>query len=228
MTEAGNATGNTAADTLAVVGIDTGGRWTGGVLRVGDAVLWGWTVGPHTAAGELYAIDNPDDLVGIASYIDRVLAHIEGTIEQATAAGYERVRIAVEQVRVPIGYRSGRHTGIRLVDWLIPRDLAVAVRAAYPDARWVPPHRWGRGTPASYPAELHGSRPPHWPWYDARRGERDHERAAYDIAGAAALDQAAVTPPAMPPAAPAEPAWPPRRAPAGRRGWRGPAPRGRS
>ncbi|MGH3737267.1 MAG: hypothetical protein ACRDT6_16870 [Micromonosporaceae bacterium] len=171
---------------LAVVGVDPGSRWTAGVLRVGDAALWGWTLGPLNHAGTPAAIANADDVEALSRYADRIADMIERTIEYAGAAGHQRVRVAIEAARVPIGYAGGRRTRIALVDWLTPRCVGLALRGAYPDARWVLPDRHGRRPREAYPVELRGARPPHWPPCEARKGERDHERAAYDVAGVGA------------------------------------------
>jgi hypothetical protein len=72
-----------------------------------------------------------------------------------------------------------------LVDWLVPREVTVAVAAAYPGALLVEPEDYGRRDRLQYPTELRRRRPLHWGPCEAPRGERDHERAAFDIAGAA-------------------------------------------
>lgn len=78
---------------------------------------------------------------------------------------------------------------------LLPNDLwsqasshlchAAAVLGAYPTARPVQPDHLGRRPAGEYPVELRGTRPPSWGPCEARGGERDHERAAYDVAGLA-------------------------------------------
>lgn len=171
---------------LAVVGVDPGARWSAGVLRAGDAALWGWTVGPHDHEGRPVAIADPDDLAAVSTYADRVAEMVERTIRYAEKAGHQRIRIAIEEVRTPIGWQYGRRTRITLADWLTPRCVAMAIRGAWPDARWVPAARHGQRDRMAYPIELQRSRPPSWPPNEARRGERDHERAAFDIAGVGA------------------------------------------
>lgn len=187
----------------AVVGIDPGRRWTAGVLRVDADAVHGWTVGPVDAAGRPAptASDNVHDLAGWARYMERVLTMVEATLERHQAAGGERPHVAVE-VAVP---RGGR---IALADWLVPRQIVAGLLAWDPDVLLVAPARHGRahyaedergrlvrtGTvaqhypPALWPAKGHtGGRPASWGPLEARRGERDHERAAFDIAGAGAV-----------------------------------------
>lgn len=170
---------------LAVLGIDPGSRWTAGVLRVGDDAIYGWTVGPGSddAAKQL---DDPDDMAAVNRYVQRIIERIGETLVLAEERGYERRRMGVETVRVPIGWRNGRRTSISLVDWLVPRQVTAAILGAYPTTRLVLPDRHGRAELDSYPVELRRQRPPGWGRNDSRRGERDHERAAYDIAGVAA------------------------------------------
>lgn len=170
---------------LAVLGIDPGSRWTAGVLRAGDDAVYGWTAGPGSD-DEAKALDDADDLAAVGRYVSRVMGQIETTLDLAEQRGFERVRLAVELTRVPIGWRNGRRTSISLVDWLVPRQVSVGILGAYPATRIVLADRHGRAEMDSYPAELRRRRPPGWGPNDSPRGERDHERAAYDIAGVAA------------------------------------------
>ncbi|RJL19281.1 hypothetical protein D5H75_40530 [Bailinhaonella thermotolerans] len=174
---------------VAVLGIDPGRRWTAAVLRVGAAAVYGWTLGPVDEAGRPApaAADNVHDLAAWARYMARIIDAIETTIERHRELGGGPVRLAVEVV-VPPGGR------IALADWLIPRQVVAGVLAYDPHAVLIRPGGHGRARPVTeaYPPELWparggtGGRPPAWGPCEARRGERDHERAAYDIAGAAA------------------------------------------
>lgn len=175
---------------LAVIGIDPGARWTAGVLRVGDHAALGWTLGPVDAFGmpDPSALDNHDDWHAIGRYLDRVVEFAQRTAEYADKNGATRVRFAVEVPRVPTGFISGRYNRIPLSDWLMPQRVAAAVLAAFPGTRTVLPDQFGgKRTPtAEYPRELRGSRPPHWWPNETKKRERDHERAAFDVAGVAA------------------------------------------
>lgn len=171
---------------LPVLGIDPGARWTAGVLRVGSTAVTGWTLGPTTADGrrDPAALDDPDDLEALARYVARVLERVDRTYEMAERE-VGPCRVAVEAIHVPVSHRHGKRSRISLVDWLTPRSVVVAVLTAY-DAVLIPPAGHGRGPLESYPAVLRRKRPEGW-INEAPRGERDHERAAWDVAGAGAL-----------------------------------------
>lgn len=168
---------------VAVLGIDPGARWTAGVLRVGDAAVTGWTVGPGE---DVDALSDPDDVAAVARYVRRVVERIEATMAVMEREQYPRRRLAVETIRVPVGWRHGKRTAIQLTDWLIPRQVGVAIVGRYPTTRLVPADGHGRRPLDDYPVELRRRRQPGWMPNEATRGERDHERAAYDIAGVAA------------------------------------------
>ncbi|MDL4777860.1 hypothetical protein [Actinomadura xylanilytica] len=175
---------------VAVLGIDPGRRWTAGVLRVGREALHGWTLGPRDAAGDPApaALDNIHDLTAWARYMARVTDQIEATM--ALAPGGGRVFLACEVVVPPGGRR------IALADWLLPRQVLAAVLGYDPRTVLVRPDGHGRARPIveHYPPALWpakgavGGRPDSWGPSEARQGERDHERAAYDVAGAAAAE----------------------------------------
>ena len=170
----------------AVLGIDPGRRWTAGVLRVGSDALWGWTVGPVDAAGrpDASAVDEVDDVAAFARYMRRVLDHIEAALDRHEG----RVYLACEVIVPPLGRR------IPMADWLIPRQILAGLLAFDPGTLLIRAAGHGKARPVTehYPAALwpakgrRGGRPAHWGPCEARRGERDHERAAYDIAGAGA------------------------------------------
>jgi len=175
---------------LPVIGIDPGARWTAAVLRIGDHPVYGWTYGPVNRLGELdpAALSNPDDWAAFGRYAGRVLDALGQLVTDAERR-HGGVRIAVEALNVPVGWRSvghGRYNRLPLADWLTPCRMVAAVLGAYPDARLVLPDQLGRRPAEDYPRELRGPRPADWGPGEARRGERDHERAAYDVAGLAA------------------------------------------
>jgi len=180
-----------SARTLAVIGIDPGARWTAAVLRTGDYASYGWTYGPVNRLGELdaAALSDPDDWAAFSRYAGRVLDALGQLVTEAEQHHGGAVRVAIEALHVPVGWKSvghGRYNRLPLVDWLTPCRMVAAVLGAYPDARLVQPDQLGRRPAEDYPRELRGPRPANWGPCEARRGERDHERAAYDVAGLAA------------------------------------------
>lgn len=167
----------------ALIGIDPGSRWTAVVLRVGDDAVNGATVGP---GDDVDALNDVDNMAAVGRYIARVLQRIDQLYDQALKVSeVERVRVGVELVRVPVGWMHGRRSSIQLIDWLIPKQVTAAILGMYPDCRIVLPARHGRRELVDYPLSLQRRRPPDWAPNEAPRGERDHERAAYDIAGVA-------------------------------------------
>ncbi|GAA3029881.1 hypothetical protein [Actinokineospora globicatena] len=175
---------------MPVVGVDPGQTWTAAVLRVGDTAVHGWTMGPIDARGELdrTAFNDEDDWVAFARYVAKLAEGLDALVDYA-AERWGRVRVGVEVPRVPVGLLPGapaKYHRIPLRDWVMPRQVAAAVLGRYPTAVPVYPGGHGRHPTAGYPAELRGTRPPSWGINEARRGERDHERAAYDVAGEAA------------------------------------------
>ena len=177
------------AGRLAVIGVDPGARWTAGVLRFGDYAAIGWTLGPTDVHGmpQAAALDNHDDWHAATRYLSRIVAQVEATADYADRHRPSGVRIAVEVPRVPTGFISGRYNRIALSDWLTPQRVTAAIVAAFPGARLVLPDQLGgKGSASDYPRELRGARPPHWWANETKKRERDHERAAYSVAGVAA------------------------------------------
>lgn len=172
----------------AVLGLDPGRRWTAGVLRVGDCPLYGWTVGPVDAEGhpDPAGADDVHDVAAWGRYMRRLLDVIERTVERHQGAGGGPVHLAVEVIVPPAGRR------IALADWLVPRQIVAGLVAFDPNTLLIRTDAHGRRRPVEehYPAAFwparggRGGRPADWGPNEARRGERDHERAAWDIAGA--------------------------------------------
>lgn len=174
---------------LPTIGVDPGQTWTAAVLRVGDSAVHGWTMGPvdHTGTVRRDALNDVDAWEAFARYVARLIAGLDELVDYARTRWGE-VRVGVEVPHVPIGWRPGgaaKFQRLPMRDWLIPRQVAAAVLGAYPTARPVQPDHLGRRPAAEYPVELRGTRPPSWGPCEARGGERDHERAAYDVAGLA-------------------------------------------
>lgn len=131
------------------------------------------------------ALNEPDDWEAFARYAQRLRDALDELVEYAINR-YGQVRVAVEVPLVPIGWQPGSHKKFQrlpLRDWLIPKQVASLVLGAYPEAKVIRPDGFGARPASEYPADLRGRRPPHWGPNEARGGERDHERAAYDVAG---------------------------------------------
>lgn len=174
--------------TVPTIGIDPGSKWTAAVLRVGNAAITGWTLGPVDRLGrpDRHALNNPDDWPAFSRYTNRLISHLEELVAYAEAV-YGAVRIAIEIAVVPSGWQptGGGKNRLPLADVLLPRMIAAAVLGAFPDARLVPPDKYGSRA-AEVPAELRGRRPAHFGPNETPRGERDHEQAAWHVAGVGA------------------------------------------
>jgi hypothetical protein len=171
------------------IGVDPGQTWTAAVLRVGDTAVHGWTMGPVDQAGTVRrdALNEVDAWDAFVRYAARLVAGLDELADYATTRWGE-VRVGVEVPHVPVGWRPGsapKFQRLPMRDWLIPRQVAAVVLGAFPRARVVQPDHLGRRPAREYPAELRGTRPAEWGPCEARGGERDHERAAYDVAGLA-------------------------------------------
>ncbi|WP_157429802.1 hypothetical protein [Actinomadura oligospora] len=169
-----------------VLGIDPGRRWTAGVVRLGDEALYGWTVGPVDESGRLSpaAVDNVVDMAAFGRYLIRVMGEIQTSARHAPGG---RIKLACKVITPPVGR-------ITLAAWLIPRQVVAGVLGFAPDTMLIRPDGHGKRRPVTehYPTALwpacgpRRNRPATWGPCEAPRGERDHERAAYDIAGVAA------------------------------------------
>lgn len=175
---------------LPCIGVDPGQTWTAAVLRIGTFGAHGWTIGPADRHGVIRrdALNEVDAWDAFALYIARLAEALDTLVEYAVGQ-YGTVRIGVEVPHVPVGWQPGSATRFQRLpmrDWIVPRQVAAAVFGLYPDAKVVRPDGFGSRPATAYPAELRGSRPAGWGPNETPRRERDHERAAYDIAGAAA------------------------------------------
>ncbi len=189
------------------VGVDTGERWCGICVRIGLDVVDATTV-------DLPPADGPGaDRVRV----ERLLARVDEVMTRHEAdavvgaqlrgvrldVGQSPWRLAVEAVHRPSAYLRGQRVPPRQqVYWSTAQAMALyyAVLATFPDAVVVQPDHHGkrhqpRETGGSsglwqdyYPAPLHRVRPHDFTASDSQ--DRDHERAAYDVAGAANLPEA--------------------------------------
>jgi hypothetical protein len=123
-----------STSSLPVLGIDPGARWTACVLRFGEEAAAGWTLGPVAADGacDASAMNDVDDLVALTRYLRRVLDAVDETYAHAEREFGVTPRVAVEAMRVPIGWRNGRRTPIPMADWLIPQRVLAALARRIP------------------------------------------------------------------------------------------------
>ncbi|HEX4702333.1 MAG TPA: hypothetical protein VH352_09430 [Pseudonocardiaceae bacterium] len=179
----------TALASPPTIGVDPGQTWTAAVLRIGEHADHGWTIGPVDKFGTVRrdALNEVDNWDHFALYLRRLREALDELVDY-TVRRFGEARVAIEVPGVPIGYQNN---GVRkfqrmpIRDWVIPRQVAAAVLGAYPEAKVIRPDGYGRRPLSDYPHELRGTRPPSWGVNEAHRGERDHERAAYDVAGVA-------------------------------------------
>jgi hypothetical protein len=172
---------------LPTIGVDPGQTWTAAVLRVGDVGEHGWTMGPTDKFGVIArdALNEVDNWDAFRRYVGRLIDALDVLVDYANDR-YGEVRIAVEVPHVPIGWQPGsakKFQRLPMRDWIIPRQVASAVLGQFPEAQVVRPDGHGRRPSSEYPKELRGTRPPEWGPNETPRRERDHERAAYDVAG---------------------------------------------
>lgn len=152
-----------------VVGIDPGARYTGVVVRDGDAVLHASTlVRPDAASATDWA-------VAVTVEAERIL--------RGFPAG---TPVGVEGVSDPKGFNRGQRAAINPRDIIRAAVVLGAVVATWPSAIVVPPGGNGSQHYTHYPASLIGRRPAALPGSTNNAGTRDHEQSAYDVAGKAA------------------------------------------
>lgn len=149
-----------------IIGIDPGARYTGVVVRDGDAVLHSSTlVRPEK-------MDGPDWALQVVRDIKTILA--------AFPPG---MPVAVEGISDPKGFHRGQKAAINPKDIIRAGIVLGAVVATWPQAAVVPPGNNGSQHYSHYPAELIGRRPADLPGASNGAGTRDHEQSAYDVAG---------------------------------------------
>jgi hypothetical protein len=171
---------------------DPGSKFTAGLLREGaDAVdaftlALGYPEGPDRNAVL-------DDFEALRAYTDRITQAALDLWDAHYQA--KPVRVVIEAHNRP--RKGGRYGNIPIRDWVIPRMVIAAVTSSFPGAVILPPQRaggrhkpsnGGTGKPADYyPAALIGRRPATWGPNEAHDHVRDHEQAAYTLAGLAEL-----------------------------------------
>jgi hypothetical protein len=202
--------------TVATISCDPGSLWTAVLVRIGTAALDGATLGLldansqpltplyRTLRGEALAAfwrAFLDDHEALRATRDRVLDRIdhfwEKYLPQAREAGAEGFRVVVETATLAKRGNGGVPSRVPIRDWLLPRELVAAISGRFTDTAFIAPNghggrhlarNGGTGRAADYyPRELIGQSPPDWGPNEHPRHVRDHEQAAYTLAGEAEL-----------------------------------------
>jgi hypothetical protein len=152
-----------------IIGIDPGARYTGVVVRDGDAVL-------HSST-----LVRPQDMSSGTEWALSVVAQIQEIMKDFPIT----MPIAVEGISDPKGFHQGKRAAINPKDIIRAGIVLGAVVAIFPKAIVVPPGNNGSMHYSNYPASIIGKRPADLPGSSQKAGTRGHEQSAYDVAGKA-------------------------------------------
>jgi len=152
-----------------IIGIDPGARYTGVVVRDGDAVT-------HSST-----LVRPKDM-NATDWAIHVVAQVHEILKDFPAT----IPVAVEGVNDPKGFQHGKRASLNPKDIIRAGIVLGAVVATWPTATVVPPGGNGSQHYTTYPDSLIGRRPANLPGSTNGAGTRDHEQSAYDVAGKAA------------------------------------------
>jgi hypothetical protein len=153
-----------------VIGVDPGARYTGVVIRDGDAVL-------HAST-----LVRPDNVTSGTEWSLLVVAQIQQILTQFPVT----TPMGVEGISDPKGFQHGKRAAINPKDIIRAAIVLGAVVATWPAAVVVEPGSNGSRHYSNYPASLIGRRPADLPGDSQSAGTRGHEQSAYDVAGKAA------------------------------------------
>lgn len=154
-----------------VLGLDPGARYTGVVLRDGDAVLLATTL--------VRVLDDTDPVAWMRLVVQEVRAILFTCCPPET-------RIGIEGVSAPKGFKNGERAPINPGPILFAGVVMGGLAMAWPDATIIPPGGNGSQHITNYPPALVGRRPADLAGSSNAAGTRDHEQSAYDVAGKAA------------------------------------------
>lgn len=152
-----------------VIGIDPGARYTGVVVRDGDAVLHSSTLVRPVE------MTSTDWAVMVVVEIQRILRDFPATIP-----------VGIEGISDPKGFHQGKRAAINPKDIIRAGIVLGALVATWPKAVIVKPGGNGSQHYTHYPEALIGRRPESLPGSTNGAGTRDHEQSAFDVAGKAA------------------------------------------
>src|SRR5262245_1263109 len=172
-------------------------RWSSGILRLNDVAVDGFTIGPRDKHGRLSPEATDDCTFGSAAiYGSYIVDWVEKLFGKAIELGLGEPLIAVEAPSPPQGFRD-----IPLRAWYVPTVVAAEVIGRFGAVSMIPadgngkrhlPKNGGDGDmTAYYPDVLCRRRPADWLANEEPRTSRDHERAAYDVAGRALAERLA-------------------------------------
>jgi hypothetical protein len=152
-----------------VLGVDPGARYTGVVLRDGDAVLHATTLvrDKDMNSGTEWALQ-------VVRQVE--LIHAECGTDTP---------VAIEGISDPKGFQHGKQAAINPKDIIRAGIVLGALVQKYPDSHIVKPGNNGSQHYTHYPDVLIGRRPKELPGSSNSAGTRNHEQSAYDVAGKA-------------------------------------------
>jgi hypothetical protein len=155
-----------------IIGVDPGARYTGVVVRDGDAVL-------HAST-----LVRPKTLDSGTEWALMVVTEIQTILKDFPTL----MPMGVEGISDPKGFHKGQRAAINPKDIIRAGIVLGAVVATWPKSIIVPPGGNGSQHYSHYPAVLIGARPKDLPGSNNKAGTRGHEQSAYDVAGKAAKD----------------------------------------
>lgn len=150
-----------------IIGVDPGARYTGVVVRDGDAVL-------HSST-----LVRPDSVESGTEWALLVVEQLRAIVKDFPAT----MPFAVEGISDPKGFQGGKRAAINPKDIIRAGIVLGAVVAVWPQAIVVPPGNNGSQHYSHYPASLIGRRPADLPGDSQGAGTRGHEQSAFDVAG---------------------------------------------
>lgn len=152
-----------------IIGVDPGARYTGVIVRDGDAVL-------HAST-----LVRPKSLESGTEWALLVVEQIRQIMKEFPTT----MPMGVEGISDPKGFQHGKKAAINPKDIIRAGIVLGAVIATWPRATVIPPGNNGSQHYSHYPASLIGRRPADLPGDSQSAGTRGHEQSAYDVAGKA-------------------------------------------
>lgn len=153
-----------------IIGIDPGARYTGVVIRDGEAVLFASTL--------VRAEDMKSGTEWALSVAEQVKSIYEENCPDAP--------VGIEGISDPKGFQHGQRAAINPKDIIRAGIVLGALVQLFPNSFIVPPGNNGSQHYSNYPDVLIGRRPAELPGSTNGAGTRNHEQSAYDVAGKAA------------------------------------------